>query len=126
MKLIVNSILGSTVRFSSDVGTAIAGWRGPEPQIEHEFDVELDIDCELDRSNTSVITDSAQPRLTGDGETVEIIAKVEHVWDDGMHFLRLTDSCTIMVECKPGTCRTGDCIRVNLPVAAFTVTPIGS
>ena len=125
MRLTIDDIHDSTVRFTTDLGTAVAKWNGPMADRGSTIDVELDIDEVLDDTTVQILDDIEPSQIIGDETRITITATVEHIWDDGVIFLRLADACTIMVECVAGTCAVGQCVRVRLPSDVFFVTPYG-
>ncbi len=125
MRLTIEDLQDSIVRFTTNFGTAVAKWNGPLIGRGSTVDVELDIDRVLDDSVVQILDDPEPPQISGDETNVTITATVEHIWDDWVIFLRLADSCTIMVESVAGACAVGQCVRIRIPPEMFSVTPYG-
>lgn len=106
-----------TVAFSSEYGSATAFWDGPEPSINREYQVEVDIgnglvwdiDILLNADHTNCIkTDECRIMISGD---------IEFVDDDGYTVLRIGKSIIPIL-----TTGTPFPIGTNVTVSAKEIT----
>lgn len=96
MRITVTSITNSTngllVEFLSQYGTGQGHWTEGLPNVDQEYDVEIDLDDPLKFGENIKRSDDEVPRIYCLEQQTSFIAKIENVLDDDTVSLRLGDS----------------------------------
>lgn len=95
------------VEFDSEVGSVDAGWRGPLPAVNRDYDVNILIDHRLAWGTEIVASDTATSRIAREQSGIELRGTLESIDADGAGALRL-GSALVPIEtegtpAKPGT-----------------------
>ena len=115
---------GFYVFFDSPVGKCYAKWRGTRQPELRGYSVEIDINQKMSKSNVVLSLPDSDKRLLIEKGDVFMFGELEGMDDDGMGYLRIHDSCIIMVECELPYPEVGEKVRMTLRPKDFEVTPI--
>jgi hypothetical protein len=116
---------GSCIMFDCPVGKCYASWCGAYPPEVREYSVEIDINVKLSKTHVVASLPDRSKRLLRDKGTVCLFGELEHMAEDGMCYLRLHESCIIMVECEVPHPEVGTNVCMTLSPKDIEVTPIG-
>jgi hypothetical protein len=113
-------------RFDTIIGSAWAVWNGSTaPQPGKTYDVEIDIEDQIDLSKNARIISDSHMAITGDKSHVTLAGVVEEQDGDGMAYLRIARDCLIMIEVFEGAFK-GRCLEILVPTQAVGLSPFGS
>lgn len=125
MRVIINEIthmnLNVIVEFSSDHGSAIACWNGKVPNINKEYQVEVDIDNTLTWNKDILENKDYSSVFRRNGTSIMISGDIDSIDDDGYTVLRIGDSIIpFLTTGTPFPVGT----NVTLSTAKITLSPI--
>jgi hypothetical protein len=114
------------VRFTTDFGTTSARWVSDYvfPAPGGQYQVEFNIDTDIDLATNARLVLPGEPSLGEDGANVTLRALVEHADDDGVVFLRFATDAVSLVQ-TAGDIASGTTIEATLPRGSFSVWCIG-
>jgi hypothetical protein len=99
MRIVLTEINGSTdnqrVGFKCDYGCGLAMWLSDSPEVEMEYEVEVDCDDVFKLGLNAQPTDEIDYSVTSIGQSTTLVAKVEDVYDDGMVALRFGNAIIV-------------------------------
>jgi hypothetical protein len=116
------------VSFSSSLGAAVGRWRSSSaPVTGATYSVEFNVDRILMVGENAVGAVGNEPSVWAAEQCVHLRGHVDAIDDDGLVYFRLAEDCLAMLEFDaPETLRTGAFVELRVPVADFSVWPVGS
>jgi len=80
------------VCFSSDFGCAKAYWKGKEPSVNSNYQVEVDIDHTLMWGKEVLFEENSKPNIQQKNDQIFVTGCIDSIDEDGYTVLRLDDS----------------------------------
>ena len=109
--------------FSCPAGRGVGLWQDSERPEKKTYDVELDFERRIE--SDMVIRDRLEPGIARVGDETEVCAKIEGVDDDGVAYLRLHESCIVMVDSELTAAMRNGSVVFNLSRDQLRLTPFG-
>jgi hypothetical protein len=111
------------VTFGTVCGPAVGRWKGAprRPEVGVSYYAEWDIDLVGERGRNIGPSSREVGFEVCDGAT-RVVARVEHIGDDGLVCLRLAEDWVVMLE-TVGSFSVGEVVEITVPAPSFSVTP---
>lgn len=125
MKIQVLKIIReNVVEFSTAIGTGVGTFNTNKVNIGDEYSVEFDIDKELKIGSNARKTLDKNYFIRKFNNKNEIQGSVDGVDEDGMIYLRLSDSCIIMIESAEDKINSDSFLLLTVDVEDLKITEI--
>jgi hypothetical protein len=125
MRVVIEKITGEkhslVVSFSSDFGNATAFWSGEDPSINHEYQVEVDIDHSLEWGKDVVFCTDDADCIQQESNSISISGSIDSIDEDGYTIIKLGENIIpFMANCSPILVGT----RITLSVKSISLSPV--
>jgi hypothetical protein len=99
MRIVLTKIEKSTdqllVAFKCDYGFGIAHWLSDSPNVDSEYEVEIDCDDVLKIASNTQETDEITYSISSDGRNTTFVANIDDVYEGGTVALRFGNSIMV-------------------------------